>query len=60
MSGFLCRCCGKIHNEMPMHYGAAAPALWFTFPESERDLCGANCRRISASSTASTSSWSEI
>ncbi len=38
MSGFLCRCCGKIHNEMPMHYGAAAPALWFTFPESERDL----------------------
>jgi hypothetical protein len=36
MPGFKCRCCGKVISEMPMHYGAKAPALWFTIPEAER------------------------
>src|ERR1700729_3347871 len=36
MRGYRCRCCGKQHDELPMHYGAAAPAIWFMIPESER------------------------
>jgi len=37
MAGWRCRCCGEIHGEPPMHYGAPAPALWFTIPEAERE-----------------------
>ncbi len=37
MRGWRCRCCGEVHDELPMHYGAQAPALWFTIPEAERD-----------------------
>lgn len=37
MSGWRCGCCGEVHGELPMHYGAPAPALWFTIPEAERD-----------------------
>ena len=37
MKGYRCRRCGEIHGELPMHYGAAAPALWFEIPESERE-----------------------
>lgn len=36
MSGFRCRCCGELHDELPMHYGAAAPALWYSIPEAEQ------------------------
>jgi hypothetical protein len=32
-----CRPCGKIHEDLPLHYGTAAPALLFTIPEQERD-----------------------
>lgn len=32
-----CRCCGETHAELPMHYGAPAPAVWFTIPEEERE-----------------------
>jgi hypothetical protein len=37
MTGWRCRCCGEVHGELPMHYGAPAPALWFTIPEAERE-----------------------
>jgi len=37
MAGYRCRCCGEFHDEVPMHYGAPAPELWFTLPEGERD-----------------------
>ncbi|MBY0457703.1 MAG: DUF2199 domain-containing protein, partial [Gemmataceae bacterium] len=37
MTGWRCRCCGEVHDELPMHYGAPAPALWFDIPEAERD-----------------------
>ncbi len=36
MKGFRCRCCGEQHDELPMHYGVAAPAVWFLIPEEER------------------------
>jgi len=47
MGRWRCRCCGEEHHELPVHYGAAAPALWFSIPEGERkgrallspDLC---------------------
>jgi hypothetical protein len=26
--GYTCRCCGKYHGELPMSYGAEAPAYW--------------------------------
>jgi hypothetical protein len=32
-----CRCCGEEHEDLPMAYGAPAPALWFTIPEAERE-----------------------
>jgi hypothetical protein len=46
-SGWRCGCCGEWHAELPLHYGAAAPALWYAIPEGERaaraelstDLC---------------------
>jgi hypothetical protein len=37
MTGWRCRCCGEVHDELPMHYGASAPALWFGIPEAERE-----------------------
>lgn len=47
MNGWRCRCCGEWHEELPMHFGAPAPALWYQIPEEERatraelssDLC---------------------
>jgi hypothetical protein len=37
MAGYRCRNCGGWHDELPMHYGAAAPAYWFMVAESERE-----------------------
>lgn len=37
MAGWRCKSCGEIHDDLPMHYGVAAPALWYTIPESERE-----------------------
>lgn len=37
MSGWRCRCCGEWHDELPMHYSAPAPALWYLIPEGERE-----------------------
>ena len=36
MTGFTCHTCGKYHAELPLHYGAPAPASWFAVPEAER------------------------
>jgi hypothetical protein len=36
MSSWQCRCCGEDHDELPMHYGAPAPVLWYTIPEAKR------------------------
>lgn len=36
MREWRCGCCGEIHGELPMHYGASAPALWFAIPDGER------------------------
>ena len=38
MPGWRCRCCGEVHGELPMHYGAPAPAMWVAIPEAERDM----------------------
>ncbi|TWU04521.1 DUF2199 domain-containing protein [Stieleria varia] len=39
-SGFLCATCGKYHDELPMEFGANAPAMLANVPEAERqDRC---------------------
>lgn len=35
--GYHCRSCGEHHAELPLHYGAAAPAHYFLIPEAERE-----------------------
>ena len=32
-----CRHCGQFHDDLPLHYGAPAPVLWFTIPEQKRE-----------------------
>ena len=34
--GYRCRVCGKRHKELPLHYGAAAPYVYYGIPEVER------------------------
>jgi hypothetical protein len=36
MPRWRCRCCGDWHDDLPFHYGAAAPAAWYELPEAER------------------------
>lgn len=36
MTGFVCSTCGQYHDDLPMCFGAAAPTLWYSLPESER------------------------
>ncbi|NOU20411.1 MAG: DUF2199 domain-containing protein [Methyloglobulus sp.] len=36
MAGFVCTTCGKYHNEIPMCFGANAPALWLSMSDDER------------------------
>ena len=36
MKGFVCATCGQYHDELPMCFGAHAPALWLSLPEAER------------------------
>lgn len=40
MTGFVCATCGQYHDELPMCFGAAAPALWLSFHEAERSVRG--------------------
>ena len=37
MTSFVCATCGQHHDELPMCFGAAAPALWHSLPETERN-----------------------
>jgi hypothetical protein len=37
MASWQCRCCGDGHDDLPLHYGTPAPALWYTLPEAERE-----------------------
>jgi hypothetical protein len=37
MSGFHCSQCGEYHDQLPMSFGAAAPAAWYAIPEPERE-----------------------
>jgi hypothetical protein len=34
--GYHCRTCGEYHDDLPLHYGAAAPIYWFGIPANER------------------------
>lgn len=36
MAGFHCATCGRFHEQVPMSFGAPAPAPWFSIPEVER------------------------
>lgn len=36
VAGYTCRGCGQHHSELPMHYGAPAPAQWLSIPEPQR------------------------
>lgn len=34
--GFICSRCGESHGDLPVSYGAAAPAYWYQLPPEER------------------------
>jgi hypothetical protein len=34
--GYICKTCGKTHDDLPMVYGAPAPVPWYTLAEDER------------------------
>lgn len=36
-TGFYCRTCGEFHPELPMDFGADAPAAFYSVPEEERE-----------------------
>jgi hypothetical protein len=40
MTGFVCATCGQHHEELPMCFGASAPALWLSLSESDRSARG--------------------
>ncbi len=33
---YQCKLCGKFHDGPPLSYGAPAPAMWYSIPESEQ------------------------
>lgn len=35
--GYHCRACGTFHDDLPLHYGAPAPYVYFTIAEEQRD-----------------------
>ncbi|MGL4463237.1 MAG: DUF2199 domain-containing protein [Planctomycetia bacterium] len=37
MKAWHCAICNEVHDELPMHYVAPAPSMWFTIPEAERE-----------------------
>lgn len=37
IEGFLCHTCGQFHDELPMEFGADAPAPYYAIPEDERE-----------------------
>ena len=36
-TGYHCRVCGEFHAGLPLHYGAAAPYVYYDVPEEERE-----------------------
>jgi hypothetical protein len=40
MTGFVCATCGQYHDQLPMCFGARAPALWLSMSEAERSARG--------------------
>ncbi|MBI1249121.1 DUF2199 domain-containing protein [bacterium] len=36
-AGYFCKTCGKYHDELPMEFGANAPAFYYMISEAERD-----------------------
>jgi hypothetical protein len=36
-TGFTCRTCGQFHPELPMDFGADAPAAYYAIPSGERE-----------------------
>lgn len=36
-NGYICSCCGKKHDELPMSYGSNAPYYWFQTKPEERE-----------------------
>ena len=34
---WICRCCGKQHHELPVHWATEAPAYYEAMPEAERN-----------------------
>ena len=34
---YRCRICGELHDELPLHYGAVAPFVYYDVPEAERE-----------------------
>ncbi|MCR8633527.1 DUF2199 domain-containing protein [Paenibacillus radicis (ex Xue et al. 2023)] len=34
---YICSCCGKKHDELPMSYGSHAPYIWFQTKAEDRD-----------------------
>jgi hypothetical protein len=38
--GFVCSCCGKYHDELPLSYGSPAPYYWFLInPDEIEERC---------------------
>ncbi len=35
--GYLCRCCGKYHDELPMSYGSPVPDYCYDIPSEEQE-----------------------
>lgn len=35
--GYLCRCCGKFHTELPMSYGSPVPDYCYDVPSEEQE-----------------------
>jgi len=40
VNGYTCATCGGFHAGLPLAYGAAAPLLWESIPENEREERG--------------------
>jgi len=38
--GFTCSTCGEYHDQLPMSFGANAPAIWLSMSEAERTSRG--------------------
>ncbi|PLR78515.1 DUF2199 domain-containing protein [Bacillus sp. V3-13] len=35
--GYVCRCCGKYHDELPMSYGSLVPEYYYDIPIEEQE-----------------------